>query len=75
MENIKRWLKAAGIRAIKTFFQTFVSMIPAHIAITDISWWGCASVALTAAVVSLMMSTYGLPELKENEKGDEENDN
>lgn len=73
MENIKKWLKAAGIRAIKTFFQTFVSMIPAQIAITDISWWGCASVALTAAVVSLMMSTYGLPELKE--KGDEENDN
>lgn len=73
MENVKRWIKAAGIRAIRTFCQTLVAMIPANIAIYNVSWWAAISVALTAATLSLLTSTYSLPEI--DNKGDNENDN
>lgn len=72
MEKIKKWLKAAGVRAIRTFCQTMVAMIPANIAIYNVSWWAAISVALTAAVLSLLTSTYSLPEI--DIKGDKEND-
>ena len=74
MQNFRKWLKCALIRAFKTFCQTFAAMIPVNILIEDVNWWGCVSVSLTAAVISLLTSTYGLPECKNN-TGDEKNDN
>ena len=78
MADLKKWIKCALIRAAKTFCQTLVALIPMNLAINEINWVSCVLVALTSACVSLLTSTYGLPECKENEienKGDNENDN
>ena len=58
------WFKAAGIRAIKTFAQTATGMIGGElVGILDVDWGGVLSVAATAAVLSLLTSAAGLPEL------------
>ena len=58
------WLKAAGIRAIKTFAQTACGMIGGElVGIVEVDWAGVLSVAATAAVLSLLTSVAGLPEL------------
>jgi hypothetical protein len=60
----KAWLRAAGIRAIKTFAQTACGMIGGElVGILDVDWVGVLSVAATAAVLSLLTSVAGLPEL------------
>jgi hypothetical protein len=66
----KSWLKAAGIRAIKTFAQTAVASITVGTAIQDINWIAVASVSAVAAICSLLTSIAGLPELKEGDKND-----
>lgn len=62
----KEWFKAAGIRAIKTFAQSFASMITVGAAINEIDWRYTASVAVVSAVYSLATSLAGLPEVKSN---------
>lgn len=61
----KKWLKAAGIRAIKTFAQTFVSFITVGAALSEISWGYIASVSAVAGIFSLATSLAGLPEVGE----------
>lgn len=64
----KRWLKAAGIRAIRTFAQALLPLIPVGIAINEISWLEVLGIAATAAVLSLLTSlATNLPELEEVE--------
>ena len=53
-----RWIKAAGIRAIKTFAQTAVGAL-----ISEVDWGMVFSAAAVAAVYSLLTSIAGLPEL------------
>ena len=60
----KQWWYAAGIRAIKTFAQTLVATIGAAALITDIDWAIVGSGAVLAAVLSLLTSLAGLPEVK-----------
>lgn len=61
---MKDWIKAAGIRALKTFAQTAVGMFGGElVGIVDVDWVGVLSVAATAAVLSLLTSIAGLPEL------------
>ena len=62
---IKKWLKCAGIRALKTFCQTAVSLITVGATLTEVDWKTVASVSLVAAILSLLTSLAGLPELKE----------
>lgn len=58
------WFKAAGIRAIKTFAQTACGLIGGElVGIVEVDWAGVLSVAATAAVLSLLTSVAGLPEL------------
>ena len=59
-----RWWKAAGIRAIKTFFQTFVATIGTSALIEEVDWRIVLSAAGLAAVLSLATSLAGLPELE-----------
>ena len=61
----QRWLKAAGIRAIRTFAQSLIPLIPVGIAITEVSWADVLGVAATAAVLSMITSLGGLPELED----------
>lgn len=65
MNKIASWWKAAGIRAIKTFAQTALSLFTVGLAITEVDWLYIGSVAIVAAVYSLLTSIAGLPELKE----------
>lgn len=64
----KEWAKAAGIRALKTAAQTAVSMITVGAMVTDVNWVSVASVSLTAAIVSVLTSIAGLPEVNDNGK-------
>ena len=60
----KEWLRAARIRALKTFCQTGLTMITVGQARTDVDWLGMLSISAVAAVVSVMTSVItGLPEV------------
>lgn len=60
-----KWLKAAGIRALKTFAQTCVALIPAAVTITQVDWKVVLGSAALSAVVSVLTSIAGIPEVKE----------
>lgn len=64
-DNAKKWVKAAGIRAIKTVAQTAVATIGTAAAIGDVNWPLVASASALAGVLSLLTSVAGLPELKQ----------
>ena len=65
MRNWKLWIKAAGIRAIKTVAQTAVGMLSGEmLGIMEADWLAVASVSAMAGVVSLLTSVAGLPEIK-----------
>ena len=60
---MKEWIKAAGIRAIKTVAQTAVALIGVGTFISDINWIQVGSASLLAGILSLLTSIAGLPEL------------
>ena len=62
--NTLEWLKAAGIRAIKTFAQTAVSMITIGAAVSELDWAYIASVSAVALIYSVLTSIAGIPEVK-----------
>ena len=64
-EHFIKWLKAAGIRAIKTVAQTAVATIGTSALLGDVEWVVVGSASLLAGVLSLLTSVGGLPELKE----------
>lgn len=66
MKNWKTWLKAAGVRALKTVAQAAVAMIGTSVVIGDVNWTMVGSAALLAGILSLLTSIAGLPEVKEN---------
>lgn len=68
---MKKWFKAAGIRALKTVAQTLLSYITIGLALSEIDWLTAGSVALVAGVYSLLTSLAGLPELDKDAKGGE----
>ena len=63
----KKWLKCAGIRAIKTIAQTSASMITVGSLISDIDWKTIVSVSLVAGIYSLLTSIAGIPEVKDGD--------
>lgn len=69
-KKILEWIVAAGIRAVKTFAQTAVSMLTVGQAFIDVNWVAVLSVSGVAAVYSLLTSLAGLPELKTGEVKD-----
>lgn len=65
-EYFKKWLKAAGIRAVKTVAQTAVGMLSGSlVGVLEVDWLAVASVSVMAGIVSLLTSVAGLPELEE----------
>lgn len=63
--NIKKWAKAAGIRAIKTVAQTAVATIGTSAVLGEVNWVAVASASVLAGVLSILTSIAGLPECKE----------
>lgn len=63
--NFKAWIKAAGIRALKTLAQTAVATIGTSVAFAEVDWVMVASASALAAVLSLLTSVAGLPEVQE----------
>ena len=65
MRNWKNWIKAAGVRAIKTVAQTAVATIGTAVALGDVNWLMVASASVLAGILSLLTSVAGLPEREE----------
>jgi hypothetical protein len=58
------WLKAAGVRALKTLAQTAVATIGAASVLSEVDWVLVLSASVLAAILSLLTSVAGLPELE-----------
>lgn len=65
--NTIKWLKAAGVRAIKTVAQTAIAAIGASATMGEVNWVMVGSASLLAGVVSILTSIAGIPEVKEGE--------
>ena len=64
-----KWFAAAGVRALRTFAQTAVATIGGNlVGVVQVDWIGALSVAATAAIISMLTSVAGLPELELEEK-------
>ena len=64
----KNWWKAAGIRAVKTFAQALIAGIGTGAALLEVNWSYALSVAAVAAILSLLTSLKGLPEVEDDRK-------
>ena len=64
--EVKEWIKAAGIRAIKTVAQAALATIGSAAILGEVNWVLVASTAAMAGILSLLTSIAGLPELDKN---------
>lgn len=64
-DNMKRWIKAASIRAIRTVAQAAVASIGTAVVLSEIDWKFVVSASLLAGILSVLTSLAGLPEVKE----------
>ena len=64
-EKFLKWIKAAGIRALKTVAQTAVASIGTAAVFSAVDWKMIVSASILAGVVSLLTSIAGLPEVKD----------
>lgn len=63
---MKKFLKAAGIRAVRTIAQTAAAMIGTSLVLSDVNWWAVASASILAGILSLLTSAAtGLPEVED----------
>lgn len=66
-KNIKAWIKAAGVRAIKTTAQTAVATIGTSAILSAVDWRVVVSASLLSGLLSILTSIAGLPEVKEDD--------
>lgn len=64
MKNWKNWIKAAGVRAVKTVAQTAVATIGTAAVMGEVNWIMVGSASLLAGILSLLTSVAGLPEVQ-----------
>ena len=67
-DKTKKWLKAAGIRAVKTVAQTAVATIGTTAVMSEVNWMTVASTSALAGILSLLTSVAGLPEVKDGDE-------
>lgn len=63
-ERLLKWLKAAGVRAIKTIAETAIATIGTSAIISEVNWKIVISASLLSGILSLLFSVKGLPELQ-----------
>lgn len=68
--NFKQWIRAAGIRAIKTVAQTAIATIGTTALFTEVNWAIVASASILAGILSILTSIAGLPEVDKPEEED-----
>ena len=66
--DTKKWMKSAGIRAVKTMAQTAVSIVAVGNTVATVDWKLAVSSAVVAGVVSLLTSVAGSPEVEDERK-------
>ena len=66
----RRWARAAGVRALKTLAQTAAATIGVATVMSEVDWLAVASASVLAAVLSLLTSVSGLPEVESLEEGE-----
>lgn len=65
-DKTKTWIKAAGVRAVKTVAQTAVATIGTAVVLSSVDWKVTISASVLAGILSILTSIGGLPEVKEN---------
>ena len=65
MKNFKSWIKAAGVRTVKTMAETALAIIGTNtIGITEVDWIGVLSACALSGVITVLTCIKGLPEIK-----------
>ena len=64
-KKTERWLKAAGVRAVKTMAQTFIATIGSAAVLAAVDWKVVVSATVLSGILSVATSIAGLPEVEE----------
>lgn len=69
--DTKKWLKASGIRAIKTVAQTAIATIGTSAVLGEVNWIMVASASALSGILSILTSVAGIPEVESKEESEE----
>lgn len=64
-EKIKKWIKAAAVRSVKTMAQTFIASVGSAAVLSAVNWKVVVSATVLAGILSVATSVAGLPEVEE----------
>lgn len=64
-KNFKKWILAAGMRAVKTIAQTAVATIGTSAVMGEVNWLMVGSASLLSGILSILTSVAGIPEVKD----------
>lgn len=65
MSKTEKWIKAAGVRAVKTMAQTFIATVGSAAVLSAVNWQVVVSASVLAGILSVATSLAGLPEVEE----------